>query len=43
MPRHPQTHEDYQTAGNPYLEAELLQASGGPNLHGKEKVYGSIL
>jgi len=42
MPRHPQTREDHETAGNPSLEVKLLLASGGPGLHGKEKVYGSI-
>jgi hypothetical protein len=42
MPRHPQTHEGHITAGNPGLEVKLLLASGGPSLHGKEKVYGSI-
>jgi hypothetical protein len=42
MPRHPQTHEDYKTAGDPSLEVKLLLASRGPGLHGKEKVYGSI-
>jgi hypothetical protein len=42
MPRHPQTPEDYKPAGNPRLEVKALLASGGPSLHGKEKVYGSI-
>jgi hypothetical protein len=42
MPRHPQTREDYKIAGDPRFEVKLLLASGGPGVHGKEKVYGSI-
>jgi hypothetical protein len=42
MPRHPQTPQDYKPAGNPRLGVEVLLASEGPGLHGKEKIYGSI-
>jgi hypothetical protein len=42
MPRHLQTHQDHKTAGNRNLELEVWLACGGPGLHGKEKVYGSI-
>ena len=42
MPRQLQTHQDYKTAGDLSLGFRLLLADGGPGLHGKEKVYGSI-
>jgi hypothetical protein len=42
MPGHQQTLEDYESAGDPCLEAGELLVGGRPGLHGKEKVYGSI-
>lgn len=42
MPRHPQTHQDYETPGDLSLGFRRLLVGGGPGLHGKEKGYGSI-